>query len=618
MKLESVSLRNFRGHVETTVAIDELTVLVGRNDAGKSSILDALAIFFSVKGAKIDSSDLNKFTIANIIEIRCTFSDTPNTIVIDDSAPTNLADEFLLNTNAHLEIIKRWKFGGKTQHEVLAHAIHPTADGISNLLEVKLAELKTRAEAKGVTVADKRKSPLLRKALFDAVADKKLEARDIPLSGDGDGKKIWDKLEAELPLYCLFKADRSTSDEDSEAQDPMTLAVRQALKEVEADLTKVSAHVRARVQEVAQRTVAELRRIDTNLAAELNPDFKADPKWDALFKLSLTGDKEIPLNKRGSGVRRLVLLAFLIAEIDRRREQEARARVIYAIEEPETALHPTQQAILVDTLRRLSETGTSQVILTTHAPSLAALLPHRDLRLVLKDGDESTARVDSGEDTPNRIATELGILPHADRQKVRVVVCVEGPTDAAFLVRATDLLRAKDVTLPDFSGSDERILLLPLGGGTLRHWVENRYLRNLGVPEVHVYDRDVGQPPKYQAQVDTVNARTDGSAAFLTNKRELDNYYPTDAILACADVSVTFTDESDVAMVVAEPAYEKRNPGKTWAEAPNKLRQNCADRIKAQLASGILQHLTADQLVGTGYLAELQNWMAPVIARLTK
>src|SRR6185503_14037075 len=48
MRLVEFKLSNFRGYAnETAIAIDPLTVIVGRNDAGKSTILDALDIFFN-------------------------------------------------------------------------------------------------------------------------------------------------------------------------------------------------------------------------------------------------------------------------------------------------------------------------------------------------------------------------------------------------------------------------------------------------------------------------------------------------------------------------------------------------------------------------------------------
>jgi predicted ATP-dependent endonuclease of OLD family len=68
MKLKSVTLKCFRGYSEPVkVEINDLCVLVGKNDIGKSTILEALDIFFNDgKGCvKIDKDDINKQCVRN-------------------------------------------------------------------------------------------------------------------------------------------------------------------------------------------------------------------------------------------------------------------------------------------------------------------------------------------------------------------------------------------------------------------------------------------------------------------------------------------------------------------------------------------------------------------------
>ena len=79
---------------------------------------------------------------------------------------------------------------------------------------------------------------------------------------------------------------------------------------------------------------------------------------------------------------------------------------------------------------------------------------------------------------------------------------------------------------------DPRVALVVLGGSTLKEWVNQHYLKNVGLPEVHIYDRDELKNGKYKYQddKDAVNARGDGSIGFLTAKREMENYLHIDAI----------------------------------------------------------------------------------------
>ena len=60
MKLNSVKIRNFRGYKdEVLIKMDKLTTIVGKNDAGKSTILEALEIFFNNKIVVCEREDLS-------------------------------------------------------------------------------------------------------------------------------------------------------------------------------------------------------------------------------------------------------------------------------------------------------------------------------------------------------------------------------------------------------------------------------------------------------------------------------------------------------------------------------------------------------------------------------
>ena len=62
MKIKNVAIKNFRGYSdEINSDFEDLTAFVGKNDIGKSTILEALDIFFNDgKGVtKLDKADLN-------------------------------------------------------------------------------------------------------------------------------------------------------------------------------------------------------------------------------------------------------------------------------------------------------------------------------------------------------------------------------------------------------------------------------------------------------------------------------------------------------------------------------------------------------------------------------
>ena len=107
--------------------------------------------------------------------------------------------------------------------------------------------------------------------------------------------------------------------------------------------------MQSQAEATAQRTLDQLRESYPEVAHSLIPRFRTPP-WHNLFKLDLESDDGIPLNKRGSGIRRLVLLSFFQAEAARKREERG-SNVIYAIEEPEASQHPDNQEMIIMALQ---------------------------------------------------------------------------------------------------------------------------------------------------------------------------------------------------------------------------------------------------------------------------
>jgi len=368
----------------------------------------------------------------------------------------------------------------------------------------------------------------------------------------------------------------------------------------------VKEKVRERALEVADRTITKLADFDSTLASELNPFFRSDPKWDGLFKLSLTTEDDIPINKRGSGVRRLVLFSFFRAEAERLREEHGKGNIIYAVEEPETAQHPSNQKKVVEALQAIAEADGWQIMLTTHVPALASLRPVEAVRHVTVS-TEKGRDVQVGTDTViAQVVSELGIIPD---KRVSVLLCVEGPHDLQFLKRINAVLRKEDDQVVDAFG-DPHVALVVLGGSTLQEWVNEHYLRNLNLPEVHIYDRDEPQQNgkyKYQDAHDTVNSRSDGSVSFLTQKREMENYLHLDAIneamVGAVAAAFTFavTDDCDVETEIKNALGGQhriqRRSIKHW------LNEDAADRM------------TLERLKDRDAYDEIKGWFDEIGAR---
>src|SRR5713226_8391625 len=107
MKLKTLIVKNFRAYKqEIRIEVGDLTAFIGKNEAGKSSILEALEIFFNSEIIRIEGKDCCVFSGANRIEVGCAFIDVPKTVVLDETAITTLKGEHLLAPDGSLEIHK--------------------------------------------------------------------------------------------------------------------------------------------------------------------------------------------------------------------------------------------------------------------------------------------------------------------------------------------------------------------------------------------------------------------------------------------------------------------------------------------------------------------------------
>src|SRR5690554_42046 len=339
MRLLKIKLKNFRSYNDQVeLSIGDLTTLVGKNDIGKSSILEALDIFFNKgKGAiKMDKDDVNKKCLSNDdteTEIALTFDQFPSSIVIDSTNETSLDDEYLLNSENYLEIIKRYKNGGS--EKVFIKSNHPSNENCSDLLLKKQKDLQKIIQEQEIECENKTRNAVMRTAIWNHYSDDlNLQETEIDVT-KGDTKSIWDKLENYLPLYSLFQSDRKNSDGDNEVQDPLSEAVKQIMnnEEIQETLAQVAEKVESKLTEVAGLTLDKLREMNPEIADSLNPVIPPSDslKWNDVFKkVSIAGDEDIPINKRGSGVKRLILLNFFRAEAERRKLEQNIPSIIYA------------------------------------------------------------------------------------------------------------------------------------------------------------------------------------------------------------------------------------------------------------------------------------------------
>ena len=613
MRLVKMRVRNFRCFKgETTITFDDITAFIGKNDVGKSTIFDALDIFLNDNMP--DKDDASKNGDSKDLTIICEFDGLPDKVVIDQDYATTLKEEYLVNENGFLEIHKT--YNGSLEKPkcvgVSAYANHPTGENIKDLLSLKNKDLKQRAKDLNVELSgiDQKINAQLRSKIREHIGDLNLEPRSIPLNED-NAKDVWVGLKKYMPVFALFKSDRTSTDQDAEAQDPLMAAVKEAIKKKEEDLNKIASYIEDEVKKIANNTLNKIKEMDPSLASQLNPRFKPQ-KWDSLFKASITGEDDIPINKRGSGVRRLILLNFFRAKSEQQALESGHNTVIYGIEEPETSQHPNNQRLLLRALTELSED--SQVIISTHTPMLARGLPDENIRYINRKEDDVREILVGGESANEMFTKALGILPD---NNVKLFIGVEGKHDISFLQNMAKMLIRERIAVPDLEKLevDGEIIFFPCGGTNLALWTSR--LKDLNRPEFHLADRDTIPPAdaKYNKHIADVNARGGQNIGKNTNKLEMENYIHKDAIVEAYqenDIQITIDDHygpvDDVPEKVAQLVHNASDSDKAWEDVDIEERRKKASKVKRMLNTVAISKMNLARLKELDPDDELLGW----------
>ena len=110
MRLIELRLKNLRCYKEEIkIKIEDLTCIIGKNDIGKSTILEALDCFFN---ENIDKGDLSSDCENTTIEISCLFDEIPKTIILDSSVETSPKEENIFPPKT----VKKWELSPQHHH----------------------------------------------------------------------------------------------------------------------------------------------------------------------------------------------------------------------------------------------------------------------------------------------------------------------------------------------------------------------------------------------------------------------------------------------------------------------------------------------------------------------
>ena len=406
MFLTQLDIRNFRGIEELSLPLDDLCVLIGENNSGKSTILDAICLCLTRnltrKGSIFEEYDYHLAdasadpSSAEPIEITLTFEEKCENEWPDDLS--GLLSEAVLTNDDGLKSIKLQ---------------------VTSQYNVEIQDYLTDYEfldSSGEKLV-RAKNP---KLLFDL-------QRTIPafyLASLRDAaqefrarSKFWG------PFVRAFQVDKET---------------RHELESMLSELNKKVLDQHAAFEDVKDRLIKTAKLLPLDNKDPVSIEAVPSKIFDILSRTqvnltSKTGAK-IPILHHGSGTQSLAVISLFDAFLQNQLTEGYGdyAEPLLALEEPEAHLHPSAIGGVGEMLKQLS----GQKLISTHSGELLAGVPLNNIfRLHRKQGKIAVRQMDPSTftaDEKNRLNYHVRKL-RGSLLFSRCWLLVEGQTEATLL-----------------------------------------------------------------------------------------------------------------------------------------------------------------------------------------
>lgn len=511
MKIKSINISNFRSIKQLTMDFNQITVIVGPNNAGKSNILSALNLFFTSSTRGITDIDFHKRNVKEPIEISVKFCDLSQA---EQATFKNYIVEHELNVRKTISMDESGTVTTKLQG-----LVNSPKDPIlrSESFDSNKGEILSRIKDGGLPNYFLSEKGSLTKKSFQTGLETYISKNSDSIEFDrpqwSESFFGWKNVaQGKLVEIIYVPAIKEAADELKSSSAYMGILIERLFEGLNKDenyqktknsYEKISDGFSGNSTGLARFSeIVELEKKIGEKVSEHIPGIKAKlyvnfPDFLEIvsksLNLTLDDGVETSVEFKGHGLQRAVIMAMLrlYAELLSEGTDQKMGKsgsMVLAIEEPELYLHPHHQRKLYDVLKRISEVN--QVIFCTHSSYFVNLSDYESIRIVNKDSDSKSTfvRKSRGNIFQNQSdKTTFRTLSNFDPTKSELffskrVILVEGPSERVAIRQIAEKT--------DYSLDGNEVTIIECEGKTgIPIFME--VLNSFQIPYVVIHDTDL-------------------------------------------------------------------------------------------------------------------------------
>lgn len=512
MKLEKIIIKNFRRISSAEIYLSPASFIIGTNNCGKSSVIDAINALLSLKTDGVVESDFRQLKTGercDVIELTGVFTDIDDETALSRGFKGRVVDgKFTYRKTYNLKNVIRPKFESLSYpYNIKEH--FKDAKKVQDLIDL---DISTEICAKRLQKSDPiEKLPKGWESDFIEVIDYDLTAApQYEENPGGFPSNVISKLPRVIRIPSLVNlSDLESKERGSSVLSECLgllfedlLSTTELAKDIQDKLNSLEKQMNpasegSLIKKLTSDVNAIIASVFPNCGIEITPNLQnltdiLKPKYD----VQLFSNVKTKADKQGTGLIRTVAFAMLRYHSNLKLEKQIDTRpVIVGFEEPEIYLHPSAANLLRDTIYSLGQTD--QIVCTTHSPWMIDLTkdPLSLTKMELLN-DNTISCVNYG------LTSAFASLPEDDKQRVKMlqmfddevsrvffaerVVVVEGDTEL-LAIKNTIKLIPEDLKKKILSTTQ---IVRARGKASIISLV--KYLQDLGIKPFVLFDRDGG------------------------------------------------------------------------------------------------------------------------------
>jgi predicted ATP-dependent endonuclease of OLD family len=381
MRLEKIIIKNFRRISNAEVSLSSSSFVIGPNNSGKTTIIDAIDALLSLKSEKVTESDFrvrDDATREETLELTGVFSN-----ISDETAQSRGFKGRVINGTFSYKKTYSLNAVNKPKIESL---IYPysikeefrAAKKVQDLIDAGLAQDIVFERVGKNSVDDK--LPKNWEKDFIEVLD--FDTEQAPIVEENPGG-FPSNVNSKLPRIIRIPSLLSTSDFEGNNKGLLSeclsilfediLASNSIATEIQERLTVLETQMNpdtegSLIKQLAVDVNNIIASVFPSCGIEIIPNLQnlsdiLKPKYE----VSLFSNVKTKIDKQGTGLIRTTAFAMLRYHSNLKTQKNLETRpILVAFEEPEIYLHPSAANLLRDTIYSLG--ATDQIICNTHSP----------------------------------------------------------------------------------------------------------------------------------------------------------------------------------------------------------------------------------------------------------